>query len=413
MAAIARRTDRGCRRRCAPAILRALALVMAIGATTGRTLPAQNVDRELRSNQQRLEDIQRERQQLQDELARLRGRARSITGELSNLVRQKSVTGRLVNELDRQIGSMQGQLDTVTVELILAQDALAEKRAVLERRLTDIYKRGPLWTYQALLLAESFGDLVSRYKYLFLVSRQDKALVGEVQELRDRIATRRDELLDIRRALARRRDERGRELSQYLRLERQRERSLRQARASEREAAARLEELTRDERRLNDVIASLERARRAAAARTPAAATAPGTITTGDLGTLEWPVDGNIVYRFGRVRRPDNTYIRYQGVGIGVPVGTPVKAIESGVVKSAGSLGTYGPTVVVDHGGGYYTLYLYLSRIDVRVGQAILKGGLIGVSGGANSDEGPHIELQIRGEDGIALDPVNWLRNRR
>ena len=69
--------------------------------------------------------------------------------------------------------------------------------------------------------------------------------------------------------------------------------------------------------------------------------------------------------------------------------------------------------MILNHGGGFYTTYMYLSRLDVKKGQAILKGAQIGLSGGANSDEGPHIEFQIRGEGGLPLDPVNWLKNRR
>ena len=117
---------------------RSAALATLLCLAVARPARAQAVDRDLRENQRRLEEIQRERDQLQAELARLRGRAQGIAGELGNLERQKGVTGRLVNELDRLIGSMRGQLDTVTLELILAQDALAEKRAVLERRLADI-----------------------------------------------------------------------------------------------------------------------------------------------------------------------------------------------------------------------------------------------------------------------------------
>ena len=67
----------------------------------------------------------------------------------------------------------------------------------------------------------------------------------------------------------------------------------------------------------------------------------------------------------------------------------------------------------MNHGGGFYTIYLYLSRIDVKNNQAITKGQVIGLSGGASSQEGPHIEFQIRGEGGIALDPVNWLKNHK
>ena len=338
----------------------------------------------------------------------------SITSELSNLDRQRNVTGRMVNELDRQIGSMRGQMDTLTLELILAQDALIEKRAVLERRLTDIYKRGPLWTYQALLVADSFGELLSRYKYLYLVSRQDKALVGEVQELRDRIAQRRQQLVNVRAELARRRDDRGRELSQFQRLEREREQNLKKAQASEREALARIEELSKDERKLNDVIASFERerARRAAAGARPTAPVAEGAIRTADLGTLDWPIDGTIIYDFGRSQLPNKTFIRRDGVGIAALVGTPVKAIETGTVQLAGNLGTWGPSVAVEHGGGFYTVYLYLSHIDVKLGARVAKGAQIGLSGGANSDEGPHIEFQIR-QGMIKLDPINWLKNQR
>ncbi|MBI4502186.1 MAG: peptidoglycan DD-metalloendopeptidase family protein [Gemmatimonadetes bacterium] len=371
-----------------------------------------NVDRQLRSNQQKLEEIRRERDRLQDDLEKIRTRVNSISGELTNLEAQKRVTGRIVNELDRQIGSMRGQLDTLTVELILTQDALAEKRAVLERRLAEIYKRGSLWTFQALFAAEDFGDLLSRYKYLYLVSRQDRALVADVEELRDRISERREELLNVRRELSRRRDERGLELSEFLRLERRRQTSLQRARASEREAAERLASLTKDEQRITDLINSLERARRAALATAPSRTS--GSIKSDDLRSLEWPVSGGeILYPFGMATLPNRTTILRQGVGIKVPVGTPVQAIEAGTVALAGTLGTYGPSVTINHGGGFYTLYLYLSRISVKQNQTVAKSTVIGLSGGANSDEGPHIEFQIRGENAIALDPVNWLKNRR
>src|SRR4029077_10312420 len=144
---------------------------------------AQPFDQQLRDNQQRLEGIRRERSEVEQELERLRTQAHSLSDELSNIEQQKQSTNRIVNELDRQITGLGGQIDQITVDLLIAQDALLEKRAVLERRLVDIYKRGTLYGWQVLLAAESFGDLLSRYKYLFLVSRQDRLLTNDMFKL--------------------------------------------------------------------------------------------------------------------------------------------------------------------------------------------------------------------------------------
>ncbi|MBI1967002.1 MAG: peptidoglycan DD-metalloendopeptidase family protein [Gemmatimonadetes bacterium] len=368
-------------------------------------------DQQMRDNQRRLETIRHERSAVEAELARLRTEAHSLTDELTNLERQKQSTNRLVNELDRQINGLTTQINLTTTDLLLAQDALQEKRAVLERRLVDISKRGPLYTYQVLLAAESFGDLLSRYKYLYLVSRQDRKLADDMDRLRRRIASERRVLVEARDALGRRRTERQDELQRFLTLERDRRENLRATRRGEQQAQRRLSQLERDERDLNDRIEALERARREAEARgAPAVA---GTITTGDLGRLAWPVEGRLLYEFGIEEGPNHTRIPRKGIGIAAPVGAPVKVVAAGTVSIAGPLGLYLTSVLVDHGGGYYSFYAYLSDATVVKGERVVAGQLIGHVGGENSDEGPHLHFEIRGQGGIALDPVNWLRARR
>src|SRR5947199_825077 len=366
-------------------------------------------DQQLRDNQRRLEDIRRERTQVEQELERLRTQVHSLSDELANLERQKETTNRIVNELDRQISGLSVQIDKTTVDLLLAQDALEEKRAVLERRLVDIYKRGPLYAYQVLLAAESFGDLLSRYKYLYLVSRQDRLLANDMFKLQRRIARERQVLVDARDALGRRKSERTEELQRYLTLERARQASLRETRRSAREAEERLSQLERDEKNLNDRIAALERARREALAR--GAATAAAAITTADLGQLDWPVEGRIIYQFGTGTGPNNTRIPWHGIGIAAPTGTPVHAIASGSVSLAGPLGTYLTSVLLDHGGGYYSFYGYLSDpAAVAKGERVVKGQIIGHVGGQSSDRGPHLHFEIRGHAGIAVDPIRRLK---
>jgi septal ring factor EnvC (AmiA/AmiB activator) len=370
---------------------------------------------QMQENQRRLEGIRRERSEVEQELARLRTQAHSLADEIANIEQQKSSTNRIVNELDRQITGFGRQIDQITVDLLIAQDALLEKRAVLERRLVDIYKRGALYSWQVLLAAESFGDLLSRYKYLFLVSRQDRLLTNDMHKLRDRVARQRQLLVDSREALGRRRRERTDELGRYLALERARETNLRETRRSTRQAEERLSRLERDERSLNDRIETLERARREAESR--GVTTATGAITTADLGNLDWPVDvaggGRIIYPFGTTIGPNNTRIPRHGIGIKAPVGTAVRAVAPGTVSLAGSFGLYLTSVLLDHGGGYYTFYAYLNDATVRQGDRVVRGQLIGHVGGESSDEGPHLHFEIRGQGGIALDPGNWLRPPR
>jgi len=386
-------------------------LCYAFCATSLAAQRPQPFDQQLRDNQQRLEGIRRERSDVEQELERLRTQVHSLSDELANIERQKETTNRIVNELDRQIYALSDQIDRTTVDLLLAQNALAEKRAVLERRLVDISKRGALYGYQVLLAAESFGDLLSRYKYLYLVSRQDRLLANDMSKLQRRIGRERQTLVDARDVLGRRKNERTEELDRYLALERERQTSLRETRRSAREALQRLSELERDEKSLNDRIVALERARREAEAR--GAATAAAAITTADLGQLDWPVQGRIVYQFGTATGPNNTRLPWHGIGIAAPAGTPVRSIAGGTVSLAGPLGTYLKSVLVDHGGGYYSFYGYLNDATVAKGERVTKGQILGHVGGGSSDQGPHLHFEIRGQGGIALDPVNWLKTRR
>ncbi len=393
-------------------------LILALSLLTSHLAPLHaqaNITREMEASQRRLEEIRREREQLQAERERLQDRVQDLGEELGNLERQRQSTNRIVNEIDTQIGGLNRQMDQVSSNLALAQDNLADKRAVLSRRLVDIYKRGPLYPFQALVAAESFGDLLSRYKYLYLTSQQDRALITDVERLRDLILRQRRQILGVREEMGRRRDEREAELTRYASLAEEQGKRIREVRRLDRRAASRLTTLERDEERLNDVLADLERKRRAggAGARALTGGTDVGSISTTSIGKLDWPVEGTIVKSFGRQTLPSGGVIRWNGIGISAPVGTPVKVVEAGKVLLVTTLGTYGLSVIVSHGGGYYSMYGQLERAGIFSGAPVTKGQVIGYVGGANSDEGPHLHFEIRGENQIALDPVEWLRRKR
>ena len=396
------------------ATLPKLAPFLFLAVTLLAVAPLHAQDRtttELERSRRRLDSIRVERQRLEAQQERLQGQVRDVNADLRNIERQRETTNRIVNEIESQLAGLNNELGRVSGELALAEDNLDEKRAVLERRLIEIYKRGRMYTFQALLAAESFGDLLARYKYLYLTSRQDRALVHDVEALSARVRRQRNDLLGIRTTLGSTREDRARELKRYADLATARARRLTQLQRSGQATGERLSELERDEARLNDLLAALERARLNAATTTTAPV--PGGMTTEDIGKLDWPVNGRVVYNFGRTTLPSGGVVRWNGIGIGAAEGTPVKAVEAGRVELVQRLGTYGLTVVVQHGNGYRSLYMQLQNASVAVGQDVIRGQVIGTVGGANSEQGAHLHFEIRGENSIALDPADWLRRRR
>src|SRR5690606_6860810 len=169
-------------------------------------------------------------------------------------------------------------------------------------------------------------------------------------------------------------------------------------RQAESDAAARLDEAERNENRLNELITNLERERMDAERRLAAAGNAPaeGSVTNRDLGTLEWPVDGPVIYRFGPVQKSSGVTLINKGIGISAAAGMPVRAVEAGSVTLARPIEGYGPTVMVDHGGGFYTLYMFLRTIMVKEGDRIPARHVVGTVGGEETPEGPHLYFQIR-----------------
>jgi len=97
----------------------------------------------------------------------------------------------------------------------------------------------------------------------------------------------------------------------------------------------------------------------------------------------------------------------HSGMDFSANVGTPVYATGNGVVRKAGWEGLYGNCIQIDHGFGYVTRYAHLSKIDVRVGQKVVRGETIGKVGTTGKSTGPHLhyEVMVKGQ---IVNPVNY-----
>jgi len=120
-----------------------------------------------------------------------------------------------------------------------------------------------------------------------------------------------------------------------------------------------------------------------------------------------WPVQGRISGRFGNARVYNGQPgAGHSGMDIAVPTGTPVKAPAAGVVTfAAPDLYLTGGTILLDHGFGVSSNFLHLSRLDVKVGDRVLQGQVIGAVGATGRATGPHLHWGMNWFD-VRVDPL-------
>lgn len=398
---------------CKPCVFVAVVLAMCALPALASPLHAQA---ELRARRDTLDRIRREREDLEKRATQLQSSVNNLDEEVTNLDKRADATARLVKGIDRQLAAINTEVASASRKVNAAETELSAKRNTLHERLVNIYKRGPMFGTQAMLSARSFGELVARYKYLHLLAMRDRSLVAQVDSLRTTVQRQHDNLVTLQESIEENRSDKRREEVRLRTLERDRESSLARAKRQVRVVQTRLERIRATEVQLTNAIAALEAERRRAEAARPSAARVGSTIKTSDYGRLDWPVDGALVYTFGKAQTASNTTIRWDGVGIKATVGTPVRVVAPGKVVNVGQLGTYGLTVIVDHGGGDYSIYGSLAHSDVRSQQAVTKGQQIGTVGVSDPELGPHLHFEIRhGTDGrpLAVDPAKWLRDQR
>lgn len=122
-------------------------------------------------------------------------------------------------------------------------------------------------------------------------------------------------------------------------------------------------------------------------------------------GHLEWPIAGKVSITQG-FNLPD-----HHGIDIAASVGTPILVAREGWVREAGvdPSGIYGNYVLIDHGGGFQTLYAHCSEFKTERGKHVFDKDVIALSGNTGNSTGPHLHFEVR-YSGKAVDPLSYLK---
>ena len=115
-----------------------------------------------------------------------------------------------------------------------------------------------------------------------------------------------------------------------------------------------------------------------------------------------------VVGDFGNIRKSGKITIQHLGVDLEAATGTPVYAINDGIVRFSKELTNYGKTIIIDHGMGIFSLYLHLSELKVFENQKVKRGEIIGLSGNTGYSISPHLHFSVK-INGESVDPLRFI----
>lgn len=134
--------------------------------------------------------------------------------------------------------------------------------------------------------------------------------------------------------------------------------------------------------------------------------TAPSVLWS---GTFAFPLAKiTVTDSYGYSRQTSGYTIAHKGTDFRAAESTSVAAMNRGIVRLAKNFRNYGNTIVVDHGLGLMTFYMHLSKINVKIGDTVERGQVIGLSGQTGYAEQPHLHVTVRIND-ISIDPMKFM----
>jgi septal ring factor EnvC (AmiA/AmiB activator) len=390
-------------------LLTLLVSVIILPAAAG----AQGGDEEIMKRQAELETLRGQIKTYEERIAR-QVQTESTTLELLDSYDKKgTLVRRLLSKLRREevelqtkIGATRTTLETLGVQLRFLRDQYA-------RYVVSVYTAGPERDIELLLASRSLNQASIRNEYLKRFAAQRKSDVDRILAKRAEIeeveARAQQELTEERRLIA----EKGAEEEQLASLAEDRRALLNRIRRDRSQLQREIERKSKAARDLEDIVARLIESERIREERTrdKSRAVPPGTGFDARKGRLRWPVrEGKIVARFGNQRHPTlKTVTQNTGIDIAAKAGSPVAAVARGEVATIWWLPSFGNLLIINHYGGYRTVYSHLAEIHVTEGQQVTEGEVIGSSG--ESVDGPRLHFEIwKGKE--KQNPEAWLADR-
>lgn len=348
-----------------------------------------------------------------------------------------------MTEISTKISDTEQSLNATATELDKAEARVASREEVLGSRVRLMYTDGAVSYLDVLLSSTSFADFLDRADSLKMIVDQDQELLVQHKLDKQTVIEKKQELegqyaqakqlytsLEQQRSLLKEKEAEKQELIAFYDKQIQESDDLSEEQneklvklASERSALeTQKDKIKAEEAARKAAAAKAEAARRAAEAAKKAAASKRSSSSSSSSNETAYAGgDGPFLLPVGSARISSSFGPRthpitgekgkvHTGVDFAVPQGTSIHAADSGTVILAEWWSGYGYCVIIDHGGGVWTLYGHIRKGGIRVssGDKVNRGDVIAESGSTGNSTGPHLHFEVR-IDGKTVNPMPYL----
>ena len=372
-------------------------------------------DAELDYQSEAINNVRKEIEETRRRIKSEKKKEKSTARRLTNIDKEISLTDKLYTQLKQELGKTETDIDKLSTAIQANEHQLEILRDRYAVRVVQMYKKGTLADIEKLLSSSSWRQAVYRAKYMGVISNLDQKTQNKIKSLLIDIGRQRIGLESSYRNKVRlKKDQENSKIT--LRASRKkRQQELDKIRNNQAELTKYLEEKQAGMQELESLLKKIrqEKSSYDRADRIRKQQAALKTQTFGKLkGQLPWPAAGRVVKRFGRTWNSERkTTTENPGIDIKGKPGSPIRSVIGGIITTITYIRGYGTTIIIDHGGGFYTVYSHVTNVETNEESEVQAGDVIAYMGDAGSIDGSKLHFEIWGH-GQKLNPEKWLMRR-
>jgi septal ring factor EnvC (AmiA/AmiB activator) len=396
-------------------ILNKIILVFLFFGTVNSQSSQRDYSEELRYQNDAINKMKKEIEELSSKLRKANINETTTSKRITNLDEELALVNKLIQSLKKEENSNRTKVNNLKDKIKTKEDELELLRGRYEERIRNTYLKGRVSDLEKVLSSTSWRQAVYRTQYLKIISSIEQTMTKEIEGIL--LTINKDKLkLEslLRQSISLKRDKQ-KQMTSLRKMRIRREKELNRIRQDKSALANYMQEKSAGVKQLESIIKKVleDKARSEREERIRQQQQALKTKEFNLLkGQLPWPTEGRVILKFGKQWNPRlKTTTDNPGIDIKGQPGSPIRSTMSGVVTTITYIRGYGTTVIIDHGGGFYTVYSHVTNIQTQVDSEVRSGDVIAYMGDSGSVNGSKLHFEVWGK-GQKLDPEKWLMKK-